>query len=86
MTTLRPDCMDEREFALWDAANRYTSHPAKKPCADCPAAFSEEMRAEGRCNVPVFVTRWGHRVTPERREKLAGYARAFRARRKERAA
>jgi hypothetical protein len=43
-------CMTPQEIALWRSANRHLWRPASEPCADCPAAFAEEMRRKDCCN------------------------------------
>ena len=45
-------CMDARELARWEMANGRCRSPvaARSPCRDCTAAFSDEMRFEGRCS------------------------------------
>lgn len=50
---VRTLCMDDAEWVQWKAANDSTTFAnlrATSPCADCPVAFSNEMKAIGRCN------------------------------------
>jgi hypothetical protein len=50
---VKPLCMDDTEYDLWQAANRSitaASVRATRPCSDCPLAFYEEMRAAGTCD------------------------------------
>jgi len=43
--------MTPDELAGWHAMNALvTSNPATTPCQDCPLAWAEAMRAQGRCN------------------------------------
>jgi hypothetical protein len=46
------DCMTPDEWALWTDANVRGRGlvRAKYPCTDCPLWFSNEMKAENRCN------------------------------------
>lgn len=49
--TWAPACMSADDWAGWRKFNHLTaSQRVARPCADCPAAFAEEMRAEGHCN------------------------------------
>lgn len=48
-----PLCMDARDWRDWQRLNprNLGGHSvADRPCADCPASFAAEMRAEGKCN------------------------------------
>lgn len=48
---MTPACMTATELAMWQEANAaLTKNRADAPCRDCPLAFAEAMRAEGRCN------------------------------------
>ena len=68
---MKPDCMDDQELALWEAANRSTTGGARAtiPCTDCTAAWAEEMGAEGRCNRPPRKVRSDRLPDSERRAK-----------------
>ncbi len=54
MTPPMPACMTPDELALWNEAAAYLRNWGGRatldPCADCTVAFSDEMRALGRCN------------------------------------
>lgn len=48
---MKPACMEEREYAEWQAHNqRLAQWVAPTPCHDCIASFAVEMRMEGRCD------------------------------------
>ena len=89
MRTFRPGCMTPNELAFWTEANRSTFAGARavRPCADCLTSWASEMaevcngRPGGRAlGAPA------RRVTAHRKAKQAEYARAHRARMRERAA
>lgn len=47
-----PACMTAEEHRLWIEANGLLNDhlQARRPCEDCPIAWADERRAEGRCN------------------------------------
>lgn len=48
-----PLCMSDGEWANWQRLNPRLpagEGRADRPCADCPAEYAAEMRAQGRCN------------------------------------
>lgn len=49
-----PACMSPDDLAGWQAQNvtahRMGARLETRPCVDCPAWYSEEMGAVGRCN------------------------------------
>ena len=59
--------MTAAEFEAWEEANvMLFANQAASPCADCTAAFAEEMRAEGRCDGEP-------REEPERKPGMSSY-------------
>jgi hypothetical protein len=80
---MKATCQTDREWELWEAANRQVSNPSPSPCHDCPASFAAEMTAEGRCEPRVFS---GRRRTAEnsdsRRAHWRAASREYRARRR----
>lgn len=78
---MRPDCMTEAEYALWQAANAEGRRPVRAPCTDCPASWAAEMLDVGRCNR--IQTRGRPRTanhSEARRLAWAEKSRAYRAR------
>ena len=51
---IKPACMDEDEYAGWQAHNQRVSLPqgafAESPCQDCMESYAAEMRNAGRCD------------------------------------
>jgi hypothetical protein len=83
---VKPLCMDDAEYALWDKANRAitaASSRAKRPCSDCPLSYYHQMRSENRCD---GVPKMRIKKTPdERRMQLRVMWKAAAARRRARA-
>lgn len=44
------DCMTPEEYAAWIEAARRVRNGGRYPCADCPLAYEEAMRLQGRCD------------------------------------
>ena len=84
---MKPACMDDAEYALWEAGNQMltsASERAGRPCRDCPASFALEMRALSRCDgEPGTGMRM---IEPSRQEHLRALWRAAAARRRARVA
>ena len=49
---MKPACMDDAEYVLWDAANQTVTGTgrARRPCSDCPLSFYQEMSRIGCCD------------------------------------
>ena len=77
---MKPDCMDDQEYALWRAANDSTFGRARvqRPCLDCTAPFQAVASAAGACNGSRRGT--GGRNTDARREYQRRYQIERRAR------
>jgi hypothetical protein len=72
---MKPACMDDAEFAAWDAANGRLLglNRADSPCRDCTPLFHADMLAGGMCDgVPRPETDRGGRVAVPEPEHLRG--------------
>jgi hypothetical protein len=72
---MKPACMDDAEYAAWEAANDRLLgvNRADSPCRDCTPLFHADMLAGGMCDgVPRPETDRGGRVAVPEPEHLRG--------------